>query len=98
MADLQITCINKEDRDDPYERIRRVGGGQTLLGSWRKSQQEVIDDIKNGRNTFYVQSGGLLLARAEVIVRTSRYGNEYITTAPDGESQNNLLSLPECRG
>jgi len=94
MADLQITCINKQDRDDPYERIVRVGG-DTLLGGWRKSQHEVIADIESHRNTFYVQTG---LRRVDVIVRTSRYGNKYITTEADGESQNNLLSLPECVG
>jgi hypothetical protein len=31
-----------------------------------------------------------------VIVRTSQWGNAYLTTQADGESQSNLLSLPEC--
>lgn len=93
MADLQITCINKQDRDDPFERIKRVGGGQTLLGTWRKTQEEAIREIESGTNRFYVYDGR---NSVWVIVRVSRFGNKYLTTEPDGESQNNLLSLPEC--
>ena len=95
MADLRITCINKQDRHDPFDRILYVGGGATLLGSWRKSQSDVIHEIESRINTFYVMSGPY---RADVIVRVSRFDNKYITTEPDGENQNNLLSLPECSG
>ena len=93
MADLQITCINKSDRMNPHERIRRVGGG--ALAPWRKSQQEAIGDIKAGRNRFYVSVGG---ASVRVIVATSGYGNKYLKTENDGEQPNNLLSLDECQG
>ncbi|MBE0530275.1 MAG: DUF3892 domain-containing protein [Rhodospirillales bacterium] len=95
MADLQITCINKSDRMNPHERILRVGGGQTILGSWRKSQEEAISEIETGTNRFYVHVGG---KSVWVIVATSRFGNKYLKTEDDGEQPNNLLSLPECRG
>jgi hypothetical protein len=95
MADLQITCINKTDRDNPHERITRVGGGSTALTSWRKTQQEAIREIDAGTNRFYVYDGQ---KSVWVIVRVSRYGHKYLTTEADGESQNNLLSLPECGG
>jgi hypothetical protein len=93
MSDLQITCINKADRLNPYERITHVGGGGGLLMSWKKTQQEAIREIEARINRFYVYKGR---EPVWVIVRTSQYGNKYITTEADGESQNNLLSLPEC--
>ena len=55
---VQITCINKSDRDNPYERITHVGGGQTLLTSWRKTQPEAIAEIENGESQFFVSVGG----------------------------------------
>ncbi len=93
MADLQVTCVNKIDRFDPTDRIRRIGGGTTTLGSWTRLQQDAIREIDNGINRFYVHDGR---HSVWVIVRTSQFGNKYLTTEPDGESQNNLLSLPEC--
>ena len=93
MADLQINCINKDDRQNPYERILRIGGGETLLGSWRKSQQEAIREIEDGINSFHVGSG---LRRVAVVVAISPYNNKYLKTEPDGREPNNLLSLPEC--
>ena len=44
MADLQITCINKSDRMDPHDRIVRIGGGETVLTRWRKSQEDAVDN------------------------------------------------------
>lgn len=94
MADLQVTCINKSDRPNPHERILRIGGGQTVLGSWRKSQQDAIAEIEAGTNGFFVHVDG---KSVWVIVATSRYGNKYLKTEADGEQPNNLLNLPECR-
>ena len=90
---LQITCINKSDRDNPYERITHVGGGQTVLTSWRKTQAEAIAEIENGESQFFVSVGG---ESVWVIVAVSRFGNKYLKTENDGEEPNNLLSLPEC--
>ncbi len=90
---VQITCINKSDRDNPYERITHVGGGQTLLSSWRKTQEEAIAEIENGESQFFVSVGG---KSVWVIVAVSRYDNKYLKTENDGEDPNNLLSLPEC--
>ena len=94
MADLQITCINKSDRQNAHERITRVGGG-TTLSPWRKSQEQAIRDIEAGTNRFYVSVEG---SSVWVIVSTSASGNKYIKTTNDGEQPNNLLSLPECQG
>ena len=90
---IQITCINKSERDNPYERITHVGGGQTLVTSWRKTQPQAIAEIENGDSQFFVSVGG---ESVWVIVAVSQHGNKYLKTQNDGEQPNNLLSLPEC--
>lgn len=34
--------------------------------------------------------------KSKVIVSVSRFGNKYLKTENDGETPDNLLSLPEC--
>ena len=91
MSTYEITCINKTDRQNPWERIRGVGG-RGPSGTFWMTQQEVIDRIKAG-DSFFVDRGG---HRVAVVIAVSRFGNEYIKTEKDGEQPNNLLSLPEC--
>ena len=89
----QIRCINKSDRFNPHERILNVGGVNSDGRRWKLTQPEAIAGIGSGKYAFFVEVRG---DRANVIVRTSRFGNEYLTTEADGDQPNNLLSLPEC--
>src|SRR3546814_17202391 len=41
MADVQVTCINKQPRNDPYEGITHIGGA-----TWHWTRQQVIDSIE----------------------------------------------------
>ena len=84
----QITCVNKDDRQNPYERIINVGG----VG-WKKAQPAVIREIEAGQQ-YYVHVGG---HSVWVVVGVSRFGNKYLKTQPDRDTPDNLLSLPECR-
>ena len=84
----QVTCINKQDRDNPRERITHLGG----VG-FRVTQEQAIQDIKRDSQSYYTQVNG---KSVWLVVSTSRYGNEYVRTQDDNESQNNLLSLSNC--
>lgn len=89
MADVQVTCINKQPRQDPHEGITHLGGA-----TWRWTRQEVIASIRAGTNTFYTLVDG---ARADVGIVEGSNG-PYLRTHADGRWNDNLLALPECRG
>jgi len=88
MARRQVKCINKTDRPNPWERIRRIGGD-----GWRREQQEAVRDIETRTHSYFVVRSG---RQVEVIVAVSRFGNKYLKTEADGADSNNLLELPEC--
>ena len=89
----RVTCINKADRQSQWERIQRLGGTRDDNGNrWSCTQQECVDYIENGAQ-FYVQESG---HRVYLEVAVSRHGNKYVRTDADHDTQDNLLSLPEC--
>ena len=87
MADIQITCINKQNRQSSHEGITHVGGT-----GWRKTRQEVIVLIDNKTNSYFTKVNG---KRADVGVVQSN-GTKYLRTYADGQWNDNLLALPEC--
>lgn len=88
MARYQVTCINKDDRYNPYERIQYIGGA-----GWKVSQMNAIIHIDGGTHSYYVSVGG---REVDVITAVSPYGHKYLKTRADSLEPNNLLSLPEC--
>lgn len=90
---IEIRCVNKTDRPNPWERIRRVSGVNPDGRRWHLSQEEAIRACDEGRYAFFVKRGG---QRVDVIVALNRFGNQYLQTVADGDEPNNLLSLPEC--
>lgn len=87
MADVRVTCINKQPRNDPHEGITHLGGA-----TWRWTRQKVINSIEAKTNTFFTLVGG---NRAEVGVVNGANG-KYLRTYADGKWNDNLLALPEC--
>lgn len=93
MADLQITCITKHQRQNTHEAITHLGGpGGGGVSPWYSTRQQVIDLINNGVHTFYTRVNGV---RANVGVRGDR-PYQYLQTHADGYWNNNLLALPDC--
>jgi Protein of unknown function (DUF3892) len=50
---LQVTCVNKTDRYNPYERIENIGGV-----SWKHLEEDAIAYIENNVYSYYVNRGG----------------------------------------
>ncbi len=88
MADVQVTCINKQPRSDPHEGITHLGGPQ-----WHWTRQQVIESIEAKTNTFFTLVSG---NRGNIGVVNGANG-KYLRTYADGKWNDNLLSLPECR-
>lgn len=89
MADVQVTCINKQPRDNTHAGITHLGGS-----GWRWTRQQVINSIEARTNTFYTKVGG---NRGDIGVVNGPNG-KYLRTYADGKWNDNLLSLPECAG
>jgi hypothetical protein len=87
MADVQVTCIKKQPRDNTHEGITHLGGA-----TWKWTRQQVIDSIKSGSNTFFSLVNG---KRADVGVVNGPNG-DYVRTYADGYWNDNLLALAEC--
>ena len=87
MADVQVTCINKQPRNDTHEGITHLGGS-----TWKWTRQQVITSIEQGTNTFYTMVNN---KRADVGVVDGPNG-KYVRTHADGYYNDNLLALPEC--
>jgi hypothetical protein len=72
MADsIRITCITKNDRQNPHERILYVGGTNADGTRWKLPQQDAINGIEAGKWNFWVAVGS---TSVWVTVATSRYG------------------------
>ena len=87
MADVRVTCINKQPRNNTHEGITHLGGA-----NWHWTRQDVINSIEAKTNTFFTLVGG---NRAEVGVVNGANG-KYLRTYADGKWNDNLLALPEC--
>lgn len=87
MADVQVTCITKPDRNSKHEGITHLGGS-----GWKWTRAEVIASIEAKSNTFFTKVNG---NRGDIGVVNGATG-KYLRTYADGQWNDNLLSLPEC--
>jgi hypothetical protein len=92
-AQHEIKCINKTNRSDPHEKISHIGGINPDGRRWWITQEEAIAGIETQKWQFYVNVNG---KSVWVVIARSAFGNKYIKTEADGDTPNNLLSLPEC--
>ena len=89
---VQVSCINKADRQDRWDRISHVGGNNDDGTRWRMTQADAIKAIEDGKYAFYTHVGG----ESSWIIVASREGRKYLKTEADTTTKDNLLSLPEC--
>ncbi|MBU6388540.1 DUF3892 domain-containing protein [Patescibacteria group bacterium] len=92
MANCQITCITKPNVNSSHEHITHVGNPSV---PWKLTVEQVIKNIDNGVDTFYVvdpRNG----KTAYVGVQRPAGRRAYIQTYADGDWNNNLLSLNQC--
>jgi len=87
MADVQVTCINKQPRNNTHEGITHLGGA-----TWKWTRQQVITSIDSKSNTFFTKVNGV---RADIRVIDGANG-KYVRTYADGKWNDNLLALAEC--
>jgi hypothetical protein len=90
---IQIKCINKSNRYNPYDAIDHFGGTNADGNRWKQTLMEMISLIEANKFSFYVNVGGKAV---DVVIAKSVAGNKYLKTEADGDMPNNLLSLPEC--
>lgn len=94
MADYQVDCVNKLDRNSPHEHITHVGGpNPNGSGRWKDTTTNVVKFIDDKTHRFYTNEGGRV---AWVGVRVSAAGKKFLQTHADGVWSNNLLALNEC--
>jgi hypothetical protein len=94
MADYQIDCINKPNRNSAHEHITHVGGpNPDSSGRWKDTVPNIVRHIEQKTHRFFTSEGG---AVAWVGVRTSAAGNKFLQTYADGIWKDNLLALKEC--
>jgi hypothetical protein len=87
MADVQVTCINEQPRNNMHEGITHLGGN-----NWKFTRQQVIASIETNTDTFFTLVGG---KRANIGVVEGANG-KYVRTYADGVWTDNLLALAEC--
>jgi hypothetical protein len=91
-ANIQIMCIGKLPRQNPFEQLRSVGGVSLNGTSWMLTQPQAIADIEAGKSNFFVD---VSRRRLRVVVAFTPSGNKYLKTEHDEGLVNTLLSLPE---
>lgn len=87
---IEISFINKNPRDDPFNPILYVGGH--LPQMWHCDMRTAARMERDGMVQFYVQDG---LRRVDVKAMEGLTTLPHLQTVADGLLRNNLLSLPE---
>lgn len=93
MATYYVTC-HSPDNYDLDRRLQGLGGHRNGL-SWWHSIDVIVHMIDNQGETFFTDpvygDGDLVVTRVHPVS-----GRKYLKTLGDGQTPNNLLSLPIC--
>lgn len=95
MATYWVVCITKKTRDDPHERITKIGTS-TLENGVRSRLWEADDVIKaidNKTDEFWCNDKA---GEKVKVITAERNGRKYLKTENDDEKQDNLLAQEDC--
>jgi hypothetical protein len=90
MARYRVCCTTTREKNEGIISLGCYSPGNVYFTF---TEQEVIDRIESGRDTFYSERPNGHVAEVEV---SEREGKKYVRTKPDGELPDNLLSLLAC--
>jgi hypothetical protein len=90
MAEFEVNCINKPNRESRHEHITHIGGQ-----GWRLTREAAIRRIDSGSESYYTidrQTG------KKVYVGVVRADGRlpFLQTHADGKWNDNLLAQREC--
>ena len=90
---LLVTCSEKAKVDDPYRRIKAVGGTRRDGRTWKRSLERVINEIEAGEQTYYLNTG----STSPNLIVAMHEGVKYLATPGEDEGPSTLLALPDCQ-
>jgi hypothetical protein len=92
MAEFEVTCITKPNRESRHEHITHIGN---VSAGWRMSREEAIRRISSNTDSFYTLDGQTGRRIYVGVVRESGR-MPFLRTHADGKWKDNLLAQREC--
>jgi hypothetical protein len=89
---VRITSVIRTPSDDPWDRIRTLGGTGPGGTRWQLAESDAIAQIEDGSFEFYLGEDDNMV---DLIVATHS-GHKYLKTELDDAHPSKLLALPEC--
>ena len=93
MAEFEVKCVNKPDRNSPHEHITHIGNSEV---PWRLTREQAIQKIDSRAEAFYTVDRTTGRKVYVGVVRGDGNKAPYLRTHADGKWNDNLLALPEC--
>lgn len=88
----EVSCITRDDRVNPFERVVTIGGKNPDGSHWHLSQKNAIEAIKSGAHRFYVKDAG---RKVEIVIARNSLYCEFLKSETDGDLPLRLLDLPQ---
>jgi hypothetical protein len=88
---LKVNWVDLSDQDDPYQRIRNIGGNSKGL-EWKHTCAQALLFIDRGEFCYCVEQDDLAL---KLKVGLAPDGAKFLKTDADSDQPQSLLSLAE---
>ena len=92
MAEFEVNCIAKPNRESRHEHITHIGNTN---GGWQLTRESAIARIESQQESYYTvdrQTG----RKVYIGVVREAGKNPYLRTHADGKWNDNLLAQQEC--